>query len=205
MADQPSWKEEQHSWAAAIAQGDHEAFVEMMADFWPKFNRVLSARLRGDPVLRGEFDDILQDTFLKIWRAKGSYKSTLSSLWTWCWKIFNNTYTDYVRKRRQVIREPWALEAVPDVNAVDPNAPEPEAWHRRPMDREKTDLTAALNLLTVDQRKVLRTKFDYNIKEAEKAQLLGKTPGAFRKTASIALKKVRQELSNRGHEMRRED
>jgi RNA polymerase sigma-70 factor (ECF subfamily) len=45
-------------------------------------------------------EDVLQDTFLKIWNASASYSASKSRLFTWILNIARNTAIDYLRSKQ---------------------------------------------------------------------------------------------------------
>jgi len=189
-------KERQREWARLIANGDHQAFGEMLDDFAPRLRRVCSNMCRDYPVLRGKIEDFLQETFLKGWKSRCLYKGSRGPLYAWYVAILRNTIRDELRNMKkcpEVNVESFVIERVPadtfDGGSLESEVTCPEANPRR-MDAVKT----ALNQLSHNQREVLLTKCDPvndALTEAEKAAKVQMTSGAFRKTACVALRRIR--------------
>lgn len=81
---------------AQIAAGDRAAFRELYARYSPPlFSLVL--RLVPD---RGAAQELLQDTFLKIWHHAAAYDARKSRPFTWAVTIARRTCIDHLRRRR---------------------------------------------------------------------------------------------------------
>ena len=87
--------------ACLLAQagvGDREAFRALYARFsTPLFS--LAVRLVGDV---GEAEEILQDSFVKIWRHAAAYDARKSRPFTWAVTITRRTCIDHLRRRRRL-------------------------------------------------------------------------------------------------------
>lgn len=77
------------------ASGDKAAFPELYRQIAPRL-RMFLLRLCGRPRLA---DDLLQDAFLRIHRARGSF-STGAAVLPWTYAIARNVYIDHARKGR---------------------------------------------------------------------------------------------------------
>jgi RNA polymerase sigma-70 factor (ECF subfamily) len=94
---------------ARIAAGDTRAFAEL--------HTLTRGRLRGIALAAGaaphDVDDILQDSFLKIWRNAARFDSGRASAMTWMSTIVRNTAIDHLRIRRPPSAELDEALAVP--------------------------------------------------------------------------------------------
>ncbi|HEX2860942.1 MAG TPA: sigma factor, partial [Lacunisphaera sp.] len=72
---------------AAIAGGDRPAFRDLYGRYSPAL-LALAVRLVGDT---GTAEEILQDTFVKIWRHAGSFDARKSRPFTWAVTILRRT------------------------------------------------------------------------------------------------------------------
>lgn len=100
---------------AAVVEGDHDAFNEIMRRHE---DRVFSVCLR---ILtdRERALDATQDTFLTVFRKAAQFKGE-SALGTWIYRIAVNTCYDHLRKAKRRHTEP-----IPDyVDPSDPGAEE---------------------------------------------------------------------------------
>ena len=87
----------------AVKSGSHEAFGELLGRYEKRiFNAVL--RLVGNPV---EAEDIVQDTFLKAFKALGTFQQE-SGFYTWLYRIAINAAVDFRKKRKR--RKAYSLD-----------------------------------------------------------------------------------------------
>ena len=82
---------------AQAGAGDRTAFRQLYARYSaPLFS--LAMRMVGD---RSEAEEVLQDTFVKIWRHAAAYDPRQSRPFTWAVTILRRTGIDHLRKRRR--------------------------------------------------------------------------------------------------------
>lgn len=74
-----------------VQRGDKEAFGLLVTKYQRKLNRLLS-RLIRDPA---EVEDVAQETFIKAYRALGSFRGD-SAFYTWLYRIGINTAKNYL-------------------------------------------------------------------------------------------------------------
>jgi RNA polymerase sigma-70 factor (ECF subfamily) len=74
-----------------VQRGDKEAFSLLVSKYQRKLNRLLS-RLIRDPA---EVEDVAQETFVKAYRALGSFRGE-SAFYTWLYRIGINTAKNYL-------------------------------------------------------------------------------------------------------------
>ena len=86
---------------ARIGAGDRGAARELMA---ANLSRIigLARRTLGDAV---EAEDIAQETFLRVWKAAGRWKSGQARVSSWVCRIALNLCYDRLRKRREVLTD----------------------------------------------------------------------------------------------------
>ena len=81
---------------AAIGRGDRGAFRELYTRYSaPLFT--LALRLVGDA---GAAEEVLQDSFVKIWRHAATYDARKSRPFTWSVTILRRTAIDHLRRHR---------------------------------------------------------------------------------------------------------
>ncbi|MDR3213091.1 MAG: RNA polymerase sigma factor RpoE [Azoarcus sp.] len=74
-----------------VQGGDKQAFGLLVSKYQRKLHRLL-ARLVRDP---GEVEDLAQETFIKAYRALGSFRGE-SAFYTWLYRIGINTAKNYL-------------------------------------------------------------------------------------------------------------
>src|SRR3977135_596887 len=93
---------------AAVAKGDQAAFERLYAATRAKLYGVVLRILRRADLA----DEVMQDTYLKIWRNAGEFDSRVASPMTWMVGIARHRAIDLIRKKTEVAieEEPSALE-----------------------------------------------------------------------------------------------
>jgi RNA polymerase sigma-70 factor, ECF subfamily len=171
---------------AAVAAGDDTALRALFARHAPW----LAARLRS--VLSApDVEDVLQETFLAVWRGAGSYRPQ-GAAGGWLWGVARRQAAMFLRRRG-----PAGLE-LPAVLAADgPHAADPaEAVLSR---AAIADAVGALGPEGSPDREVWRLMYVEDRPVAEVAQLMGVPEGTVKSRAHRARRLLRAAL--RGHPM----
>src|ERR671936_2866176 len=93
---------------AAVAKGDQAAFERLYTATRAKLYGVVLRILRRADLA----DEVMQDTYLKIWRSAADFDARMASPMTWMVAIARNRAIDLVRKKAEtsIEEEPAALE-----------------------------------------------------------------------------------------------
>ena len=129
---------------AAVAKGDVTAFERLYAATRAKLYGALMRILRRADLA----DEVMQETYLKVWRGAGEFDQRLATPITWMVAIARNRAIDIVRKKREA-----SLEDEPAAFEVAADHPDPLA------EREITDelkrLLACLGYLDEERRRLI--------------------------------------------------
>ena len=139
MEDGPVDRRDDESLVAAVADGDRTALRTLYDRHAPWLLLRLSRRCR-DP---GLVDEVIQDTFMAVWRRPGGYRKT-GEVPAWIWGIGVRRLMDRLRGRRLPVRAALGRVGV-DV-----------AEERVLLGVEYGDLAGALNRLSPELRAVLQ-------------------------------------------------
>jgi RNA polymerase sigma-70 factor, ECF subfamily len=103
---------------AAVAKGDQAAFERLYAATRAKLYGVTLRILRRPDLA----DEVLQETYFKVWRSAGEFNPRLASPITWMVAIARNGALDMLRKKTEasIEDEPQAIEV--SAAEVDPLA-----------------------------------------------------------------------------------
>ena len=174
---------------ARYCDGDAAAFRELYALVAPRLLGYLT-RMAGN---RPTAEDLLQQTFWKVHRARAAYVKGADPL-PWIYAIAHRTFLDDARSRKrarvQVARDP---ETVPEPRA-DLGGQAEDAAGPLPADPELTRaaLDALASLPTSQREAVVLTKLEGR-SVAEAAAITGASPGAMKVRAHrgyVALRKA---------------
>src|SRR5438445_5892917 len=133
-------------------------------------------------------EDLVQDTFVKVWRKAGSYDSSRGSLDTWVLLVARSLAIDLIRRRVLETRV-LASQQEPTEVSVAPG-PEELAETRDLTDRARQ----AMNALTPGQRAALELAYFQGKTSTEVAELEGIPVGTAKTRIRTALVKLREAL-----------
>src|SRR4029450_4729491 len=93
---------------AAVAKGDQAAFERLYAATRAKLYGIVLRILRRHDLT----DEVIQETYLKIWRRAGQFDPALAARITWMATIARNRAIDLVRKKGEgsIEEEPEAAD-----------------------------------------------------------------------------------------------
>lgn len=129
---------------AAVAKGDKAAFERLYGATRAKLYGVL-LRILGRP---DAADDVMQETYLKVWQMAGKFDPTVASPITWMVAIARNRAIDIVRKKADV-----SVEDSPEALGVAADTPPPLA--RREMTEELRRLLGCLGKLDPEKQRIV--------------------------------------------------
>src|ERR1700728_712225 len=109
-------QEELVSLLGAIAKGDTAAFERLYNATRAKLYGVL-LRILGRPELA---EEVMQETYLKVWKMADKFDPTIATPITWMVAIARNRAIDIVRKRGDV-----SIEEEPEAQNVASETPAP--------------------------------------------------------------------------------
>src|SRR6201984_2517992 len=129
---------------AAVAKGDQAAFERLYAATRAKLYGVVLRILRRQDLA----EEVIQDTYVKIWNSAGQFNPALASPITWMASIARNRARDLVGKKSElsIEEEPAAMEVAAD-------SPGPLA--RREMTEELKRLLECVGRLEPDRQKLV--------------------------------------------------
>lgn len=163
-----------------VGGGDAEAFAELHALTRRKLQRTASAACRGscDP------DDVLQDSYLKIWRAASSFDCSRASPITWMCTIVRNTALDSARARKLAVAD---LSDAMDVPAPGEEIEEFDYEFARQITAE------ALRNLPEDRRRLISLAYVEGMSRLSLAEQFGVPVGTIKTWLRRAIASVREE------------
>ncbi len=133
-------------------------------------------------------DDVLQNTFVKVWRSIGNFREE-SSLYTWLYRIATNESLTLIHanKRRGLMPMNDASEYLMNNLASDPYFEGNEIQKK---------LQEAILLLPEKQRIVFNMKYFDEMKYEDMSQILDTSVGALKASFHHASKKVEEYIKN---------
>ncbi len=129
---------------AAVAKGDRAAFDKLYAATRAKLYGVALRILRRSDLA----DEVIQDTYIRIWSSAGQFDAALASPITWMVAIARNRAIDVIRKKSDA-----SLEEMPEVMEIAADSVEPLA--ARELSEELQRLLVCIGRLDGDRRKLV--------------------------------------------------
>jgi RNA polymerase sigma-70 factor (ECF subfamily) len=129
---------------ATVAKGDQAAFERLYVATRAKLYGIVLRILRRTDLA----DEVMQDTYLRIWRSAGDFDPRHASPMTWMVAIARNRAIDLLRKRSEaaIEDEPAALEVAGD---------NPDPLARREISDELRRLLGCLGALDEERRRIV--------------------------------------------------
>lgn len=153
-----------------------------------KYQERLYWHIRKIVIAHEDADDVLQNTFIKIWKGLESFKAE-SQLYTWMYRIATNESINWLNKKRKRFFVPLVNveRRLTDSLTSDPYFSG---------DAIQLKLQKAILTLPEKQRLVFNMKYYDEMKYEEIAEILDTSVGALKASYHHAVKKIEQYLKN---------
>lgn len=172
------------------AQGEQAAFSLLYAGLEMKLRAFLT-RLTGVPSVA---DDLLQETFMRIHRARGSFEQGAAVV-PWAYAIARNAWLDHVRSAKVRGNAGRANSSHDDIAAADPPTGPDADSEQMAIARETAALVeAVLRKLAPAQREAFVLLRYEGMSVEDAAAVLGSTPTAVKLRAFRAYEALREAL-----------
>jgi RNA polymerase sigma-70 factor (ECF subfamily) len=129
---------------AATAKGDEAAFARLYAATRAKLYGVVLRILRREDLA----DEVMQETFLRVWHSAGQFDPLRASPITWMVAIARNRAIDLLRRRTEV-----SIEEEPEAMEVATDSPDPLA--HREFGEELQRLLACIGRLPPERQRLV--------------------------------------------------
>ena len=169
----------------ARARGRDEAAIrELVRRNNQRLFRVARAVLRDD----AEAEDVVQETYVKIWGSAGRFDASVASPITWMATIARNRAIDLVRKRGEasIEEEPEAMDIAADV---------PNPLAAREMTEDLQRLMACLGRLDAERKELVLLAYYNGLSREQLAARLAKPVNTIKTWLRRSLMKLRECLS----------
>jgi RNA polymerase sigma-70 factor (ECF subfamily) len=129
---------------AAVAKADEAAFERLYQATRAKLYGVVLRILRRADLA----DEVMQETYLKVWSSAGQFNPALASPITWMLAIARNRAIDLVRRKSET-----SIEEEPEAMEVAADTPDPLA--KREMTEQLKRLLACMGRLDEERRRLV--------------------------------------------------
>jgi RNA polymerase sigma-70 factor (ECF subfamily) len=163
------------------ALGDQRAFEDLYQQTSPRLMGVALALLRR----RDLAEDVLQEAYVKVWHAAGSYRPELGTVGTWLATIVRRSAIDRLRRQKnegQTLPEP-------DWDLLEDDGPGP--LERMLEDDDARRLSRCLEHLDERQRESVRLAFFHGLTHSELAEKMSAPLGTVKAWVRRGLEKLK--------------
>ena len=172
--------------AIQVARGNTAA-LEALYDRHASTVLAIALRVIGE---RAAAEDVLQETFWRVWKSANTYQSQRGSFTSWLFRIARNLAIDVYRRRN--VRPPTTVidgDGGPILEKTsDPSA---DVVEQAQSDIRNQQVRDALNALPREQRQVIEMAFYYGMTRQEISEITGEALGTIHTRARLGLQKLR--------------
>ena len=175
--------------AAQVGRGNGAA-LEALYDRYASTVLGISLKVIGD---RAAAEDVLQETFWRVWRSAATYQSQRGSFTGWLFRIARNLAIDAYRRRNV---RPQAIIDAESADALLDQTPDPDmdVVDQTQSVIKNRQVRNALASLPRVQRQVIELAYFYGMTRQEIAEATGEALGTIHTRARLGLQKLREEL-----------
>lgn len=178
-------------WLEGAAAGDRSAFAKLYDTYaGPLYSMAL--RLVGSPETARE---VMQDTFLAVWKHAGAYDSSRGKVFTWMVMILRRKAIDRLRFESRRLPGPVSESPTAELS-INEDTPATQAENQ---DRSQI-IAGLLQDLPDDQRQMLELAFLEGWTHKEIASNLSQPLGTVKSRIRLALQRLRTRMKEGGHE-----
>jgi len=172
-----------------VARGSSAA-LEVLYDRYASIVLGISLKVIGDRVLA---EDVLQETFWRLWQSASTYQAQRGSFTGWLFRIARNLAIDAYRRRNV---RPQTIIDTNNANPILEQTPDPDTdvAEQAQSVLKNRQVQSALGSLPRLQRQVLEMAYFYGMTRQEIAEATGEALGTIHTRARLGLQKLREEL-----------
>jgi RNA polymerase sigma-70 factor (ECF subfamily) len=176
---------------SAICQGA-EGALEVLYQRYYRYAYTIAYRVLGEAT---SAEDIVQESFLSIWRKAGSYQKQHGSVYSWLHAIVHHRAIDKIRAATNRDRQWIPLQVE---GGQDPAGEQPEAWEEVWQQEQAQMIRTVLEQLPSEQRMVIEQAYFGGFTHAEIAKKNSIPLGTVKGRMRLGIQKMRRLLEERG-------
>lgn len=171
-----------------VARGDSQSFEDLYDRYSPMLYAVL-LRILGKPE---DAQEVLQETFVKVWTNATLFDKARGSEAAWLISIARSRGIDRLRSRR--VRFDRETEAGREMTSNGPVSPGPSGLDSAVQSETRDAVRSALSDLPQPQRVALELAYFEGLSQSEIAARLGEPLGTVKTRMQLGMKKLRDRL-----------
>jgi len=165
----------------------HEGALAALYDRFGRISYSLAMRVVGDEAMA---EDVVQEAYVKVWRMAHTYSESRGTARAWVLSVVHHQAIDACRRRRATVSLAPAggLPA-----AIEPVAPD-NVWETVSVKLDRESLLRAMNLIPLEQRRMIELAFFKGCTHREIADLTRMPLGTVKSRIRIGMEKLRDLL-----------
>ena len=191
LKEPTAWKDSPHDHTLIVQIGAGEsAALALLYDRYASAVFGLAVRILG---VEHTAEEVVQDTFLRVWRNSGSFKPDRGEVISWMLGIAHNLCIDELRRRKARITMVYDTDDYSLIGAMpSPHLPvDEEVWLRE----RREVIRDALAQLPADQRRAIELAYMRGLTQSEIAEHTGEPLGTVKTRVRLGLRKLRDILA----------
>jgi RNA polymerase sigma-70 factor (ECF subfamily) len=174
---------------ARVARGDRTA-LETLYDRHAASVMGICFKITGE---RAAAEDVLQETFWRVWQNAATYQSQRGSFTGWLFRIARNLAIDMYRRDRS---RPQAITQTRDADPILDQMPDLDisVTEQAQANLDAQQIRNALKNLPREQRQVIELAYFFGLTRLEISEATGEALGTIHTRARLGLQKLRREL-----------
>jgi RNA polymerase sigma-70 factor (ECF subfamily) len=169
---------------ARIARGERGALHSAYDAFAGRAMAIALGILRSTE----EAEEVVQETFVEVWRRAGEYRKERGTPGAWIAAMARNRAIDRLRERTRDENTIRTLAAQP------PREPDPPPSESAARQRERTRVRVALDALPPEQRRTLELAYFVGLTQSEIARATGDALGTVKTRIRLGMEKLAEAL-----------
>lgn len=151
-----------------------------------KYQQRLYWHIRRMIIDHDDTDDVLQNTFIKVWKGISKFRSD-SGLYTWLYRIATNEALSFIKKNKRMQTQSLEESALRDQSYIDNET-------HYTGNEISLRLHKAVVSLPHKQQLVFNMKYFDELKYEEISEILGTSVGALKASYHLAVKKIEKQV-----------
>lgn len=160
--------------------GDKKAFEELYDTYSASLYGVIFKMIRDESTAK----DVLQESFIKIWKNASKYDPNIAKVFTWMYQIARNTAVDKLRQMK--------IKTAREIQPKESNVYNIGTQNVKP---EQMDLPEQLNKLDEKYRTVVHALFYLGMTQQEASEHLDLPLGTVKTRLRIGMRELRNIFS----------
>ncbi|TMC48811.1 MAG: sigma-70 family RNA polymerase sigma factor [Chloroflexi bacterium] len=162
--------------------------IELLYDRYGALAFTLARRVLDDEAAA---EDVVQESFLSIWRRSATFDPRRGSLRTWVCSIVRHRALDRLRGRSGRARHDLPLELAVEHTSIS------DTWDQVSEQLERDAVRRALGELSPEQRQTLELAYYGGYSQSDISSLMAVPLGTVKGRTRLALRRLRQVLEGR--------